>query len=604
GAGHKIKGLTITDVKADYQGLFGNSNGTIRNFSIEGTISSESGDFYGGVAGFNSGTIENVISNVNITGKAYNVGGIAGLSTSGIWVIAGSNRVNEQFVIEGATGKISNCGWEGTELSATNKVGGIVGENAGYVSKCYSGAGKISAPGSGKGGAGGIVGRNGCNNEAYETGFVDSCYSFATVGSAGDRWFGGIVGFQNNKYGYSAKTEVSSTTNCYFAGTIVTGGYSSNWGPIVGAYDSAAQGYDNNYSLDTVISGDNKEITTGIRKTEAEMASPAFAELLGENFKASCGYPVLAWQDAKEHTPADAVEETVEPTYSKIGSIDTVVYCSECGAELSREAVKTDDSLKDQADAAIEAAEEALAAAEASSGEEAAELAETAAELAAEAKEAAKAALDAAQAEGNEEAIAEAKEAYDKADEVNDAAVIEQAEAIYAAESAIDNKNAAASALASIESAVEIDKYNGETAGSYKAAVTALKTLINDKKATASQLKKALLQVSQAYVNLTEKSVNTVTAAAKAKTVKAKKLKKKAMTVSGAVTVKDPVGTVTYAKAAGSAKQLSVNAKTGKITVKKKTKKGTYKIKVKVGASGNEDFFAGSQTVTVKIKVK
>ena len=446
---------------------------------------------------------------------------------------------------------------------------------------------------------GGIVGKT-LHVASGKTITIQNCVNKATVRSTQKKGVGGICG---------AFWNAPVMNNCYSLGTA---GGGTPAGSIVGGNEGTIT---NVYSTQKLAVAGEKatssaSVTNGYALgidgvTEEYMKGQAFAEAMGEGFAVNCGgYPVLVWEGGKAHTPADAVEESIDPTYSKAGSVDSVVYCSECGAEISRERIETVDSLKDQADAALAAAEEALAAAEAATGEEAAELAETAADLAEAAKEAAEAALEAAKAEGDADAIAEATAALDKADQVNDAAVVEEAEAIYAAEAAIDSKNAAASALASIQAAVEIDKYNGQTAAEYQVAVAALKALINDKTATASQLKKALLEVSQAYVNLTEKADNTLSAAAKAKTVKAKKLKKKAMTVSGAVTVKDAVGTVTYAKAAGSAKQLSVNAKNGKITVKKKTKKGTYKIKVKVNASGNDDFFAGSKTVTVKIKVK
>lgn len=92
----------------------------------------------------------------------------------------------------------------------------------------------------------------------------------------------------------------------------------------------------------------------------------------------------------------------------------------------------------------------------------------------------------------------------------------------------------------------------------------------------------------------------------KKKTVKFSKVKKKKQVVSP-ITVNSAQGTVTYKITGGnkkSKKALKVNSKTGKITVKKKTKKGTYKVKVKVTASGNENYNAGSKTVTVKIIVK
>ena len=95
-------------------------------------------------------------------------------------------------------------------------------------------------------------------------------------------------------------------------------------------------------------------------------------------------------------------------------------------------------------------------------------------------------------------------------------------------------------------------------------------------------------------------------ASVKAAKVKAKTLKKKAQTVTP-ITVKKAQGTVSYkvAKASAKAKKaLKLNAKTGKITINKKTKKGTYTMKVKVTAAGNKKYKAGSQTVTVTVRVK
>lgn len=94
--------------------------------------------------------------------------------------------------------------------------------------------------------------------------------------------------------------------------------------------------------------------------------------------------------------------------------------------------------------------------------------------------------------------------------------------------------------------------------------------------------------------------------AAKKKTVKVSKLKKKKQVISP-ITVKAAQGAVTYKITGGnkkSKKALKISKNTGKITVKKKTKKGTYKVKVTVKAAGNENYNAGSKTVDVKVVVK
>jgi len=98
------------------------------------------------------------------------------------------------------------------------------------------------------------------------------------------------------------------------------------------------------------------------------------------------------------------------------------------------------------------------------------------------------------------------------------------------------------------------------------------------------------------------KAAQRMTVKAVTKTLKAKKLKKKAQIVS-AITVVRQGAVPTYRKLSGSAK-LTVNAKTGKITVKKKTKKGTYKIKVRVISGATTNYNAAYRDVTVTVKVK
>ncbi|MBO7336726.1 MAG: hypothetical protein J6U42_07315 [Lachnospiraceae bacterium] len=78
-------------------------------------------------------------------------------------------------------------------------------------------------------------------------------------------------------------------------------------------------------------------------------------------------------------------------------------------------------------------------------------------------------------------------------------------------------------------------------------------------------------------------------------TVKASKLKKKALTKKVIVTGAE--GSITYKKLSGS-KKLTINKKTGKIKIKKGTKKGTYKIKIEVSSGGV------SVTKTIKVIVK
>ena len=101
-----------------------------------------------------------------------------------------------------------------------------------------------------------------------------------------------------------------------------------------------------------------------------------------------------------------------------------------------------------------------------------------------------------------------------------------------------------------------------------------------------------------------EKKANTLVVKTKAAAVKASAVKKNSQTIKPAkvFTVSKAQGKVTYKKLSGP-KGISISSK-GNITVKKGTKKGTYKLKIAVTATGNENYKAKTQKVTVIVKVK
>lgn len=313
GGGYEIKGMQV-NTSAGYAGLFGNNGGTIEDLSVDGTVTDTSDkDFVGGVTGFNSGTIKDVHSDVQVSaGKAFNVGGIAGLSTSGAAVINSANTV-----IADAVGEIVDCS-STDSVTGYNKVGGIVGENAGTVRQSFTSGKVVGTNASSKNGVGGIAGRNGNNNTAYETGVITDCYSISEVGSTGQKWVGGITGFNNGHYGLSSKKdengnlvyyytdasgnqvvkEDSSVTNSYFAGTLAAGAGYTN--AIVGQQEGKAA---NNYSLDTITNSGTAENEIGIQLTSDELKNAA--EKLGTSFRTdetgiiALGYPALTWQQAE-----------------------------------------------------------------------------------------------------------------------------------------------------------------------------------------------------------------------------------------------------------------------------------------------------------------
>ncbi len=281
GAGKTVSGLTITDVTGGYHGLFGRITGTVKDFTVVGTIGTaeskitSGADNIGGAVGYNDGTVSGVTGNVTVyvnTKDIYAVGGIVGQN--------------------GQTGVIQNCA-NTADIEATKAAGGVCGRSYGKIDSCYN-TGNITGNGGGKDGIGGIVGIAGDKDSTYANS-VTNCYNTGTISNNNGRWHGGIVGMADS---------AATVKNCYNVGTIEKG-YSWNWNPIIGHVDSAYSTVSNNYSLEGLNAGDTtdatKPLTIGTVKTADEMKSTDFVTLLGAAFKADTkpvngGFPVLTWQ--------------------------------------------------------------------------------------------------------------------------------------------------------------------------------------------------------------------------------------------------------------------------------------------------------------------
>ena len=283
GAGKTISDLTITTGTGGYRGLFGHSSGTVKDFTISGTIGTaeanitSGADGIGGAVGYNEGTVSGVIGNVTVyvnSGSIYAVGGVVGQNY--------------------ANATVTQCANHG-DVIASKHSGGVVGRNFGTVSECFN-TGDITGNQGGKDGIGGVVGCCGDKNGTYANTVVN-CYNTGTITNNGGRWHGGIAGFAD---------KASTITNCYDVGQI-TPGYSWNWNPIIGHVDSAYPTVHDNYSLEGLNAGDTdastQPLTIGTVKTEDEMKAKEFVTVLGEAFLFSCGEtPVLSWQTPNDHT--------------------------------------------------------------------------------------------------------------------------------------------------------------------------------------------------------------------------------------------------------------------------------------------------------------
>jgi hypothetical protein len=234
---------------APFRGVFDGNRHTISHLTIKG------GTCLGlfGLLGSGGEVKDLGVVDVNITGSGYYVGALAGWNQGGL---------------------VTQCYSSGV-VSGTNRVGGLLGSNAGDVTQCYS-----TAAVSGKSEVGGLVGIN--YSDYSQGGTVTHCYSTGAVSGPG---VGGLVG----------NDRVCIKDSCWDSG-IVTGSF---W--------------------DTQTSGQATS-AGGTGKTTAEMQTAstfldAGWDFVGEsqngteNIWAICegvDYPHLAWEFVIGDFDADA----------------------------------------------------------------------------------------------------------------------------------------------------------------------------------------------------------------------------------------------------------------------------------------------------------
>jgi hypothetical protein len=174
GNGHTASNLTI--VGGENPGLFAYlaDEAEVRSLAVVDANISGSGDYIGGLAGYNAGSIVECRSDglVSGTGWCGYVGGLVGENVG---------RINSSY--SGVSVSGSGWGWD---------VGGLVGRNYGSIVECHS-DGLVSGTDAG---VGGLAGSN--------HGSIVACHNEGSVSGAG--WtVGGLVG--SNDWG-------SITTSC------------------------------------------------------------------------------------------------------------------------------------------------------------------------------------------------------------------------------------------------------------------------------------------------------------------------------------------------------------------------------------------------------
>jgi trimeric autotransporter adhesin len=252
GLGHTISNLTINLPTTDFVGLFGvvAQGATVRNVGLVGG-SVIGGNYVGGLAGGNDGTVSNSYATGSVSGGNYvggllgdtfvegtvnnsyatgsvsgtqNIGGLVGFLAGAVTnsYASGSVSGNEDVgglvgAVSGVMASVSNSYATGS-VSGNQIVGGLAGENDGTVSNSYA-TGSVSGSGGGANLVGGLIGENdGTVNGSYATGTVVAV-------SSGSYDIGGLAGGNDG-----------TVSNSYAMGNVNGGTTGAAVGGLVG-YD-------------------------------------------------------------------------------------------------------------------------------------------------------------------------------------------------------------------------------------------------------------------------------------------------------------------------------------------------------------------------------
>ena len=264
GQNHTISGMTIENAES-CSGLFGNVTGTVRDFTVTGSITitgDETVSKVGGAVGSlgiktAGGTVSGVTSDVDITVSAGNdhIGGVVG------------------SMPENSSPTVENCVYTGdiNITVAAGSVAGVVGYiRTGTIQNCAN-QGGISVSESGNGSVGGILGY--CNNESIK---ITACYNTGIISASGTANVGAIVGNNRDDKNHVGQATVS---NCYY----LTG--SANKGQ--GQLDTDAVG--------TVVKDDNAFTSGEVAcLLQGDQTVQVWGQAIGTD-----NYPVLTTDEAK-----------------------------------------------------------------------------------------------------------------------------------------------------------------------------------------------------------------------------------------------------------------------------------------------------------------
>ncbi|MEZ3163923.1 VWD domain-containing protein [Halorubrum sp. RMP-47] len=310
GAGHAITGLHVDRPETDFMGLFRFVSGSVHDLTLD-SVSIRGDIRTGGLAGRNTGTIENASVSGSVNGRTdigglvgFNAGTIDGSSTS-VQVEGSEGTIGGLVGLNYPGGRISDSSASGT-VRGTANVGGLVGFNDAEITRTVA-----------------TVDVNGTDRVGGLVGLTQGTVRYATAdssvnGSAGVGGLAGTVGGQGTIEYASASSTVTGSTRVgglvgengnvvrqtFATGTVAD---SSDSGGLVGNNTKYRDtGTVTSSYWDEESTGQATSAGNGTGLTTAQMTGTAAADnMTGLDFETVWqvdleGYPTLVWQGESE----------------------------------------------------------------------------------------------------------------------------------------------------------------------------------------------------------------------------------------------------------------------------------------------------------------
>lgn len=263
-------GYTISNLKVEredsYAGLFGRTNASITNLTIDSASVTSTSGYVGVLAGAiysSSNTISGcAVKNSSVTGGSNYTGGLAGYCAIAI----------------------NQCAVQDTRVSGTGYVGGLFGQNSQNITECYALRIQITASGNYVGGLNGSTG--------YSAGQITSCFARGSLLTSGG-YAGGLLG---NCDGYYTKAGIQKS---YAVMDVTAQG--GNAGALVGTSNASITEDSSFYSTDSTVTASGTLLTGGTGKSLAELKNREILSSLGTEFQiyaeedgiVNAGFPYL-----------------------------------------------------------------------------------------------------------------------------------------------------------------------------------------------------------------------------------------------------------------------------------------------------------------------